>query len=114
MKIPNKVKVGGVFYTVRCCEATCLNDENFGVTVPENSEIILLNSERQNMERTFVHEVLHALLFDLGYNDHDEETVDRLAGALYALIVDNPIIFVTESKKSFDRLFLRKARKKIE
>lgn len=36
------------------------------------------------------HELIHAMLFQLGYNDHDEKLVDGLAHYIVSVLVDNP------------------------
>jgi hypothetical protein len=48
---------------------------------------------REQMERTFLHEIFHAFFDNLGYKQHDEKLIDELAGALYAFIRDNPAVF---------------------
>lgn len=45
------------------------------------------------MEADFIHEMVHAIYFGLGYRDHDEKRVDELANALHSVIVDNPDVF---------------------
>jgi hypothetical protein len=36
------------------------------------------------------HELIHAMLFQLGYNEHDERLVDGLAHYVVSVLVDNP------------------------
>lgn len=36
------------------------------------------------------HEVIHAVMFQLGYNDHDERLVDGLAHYIVSVLNDNP------------------------
>ena len=48
---------------------------------------------REVMERTFLHEVFHTIYDNLGYSLHDEKVIDELAGALYAVVIDNPGLF---------------------
>ena len=52
------------------------------------------------MEADFIHEAVHGLFAHLGYSDHDEKKVEELAGALYALIQDNPEMFKEEVTES--------------
>ncbi len=95
MQIPEKVKIGGVIYDV-------VETENLTLGMDYNAEILYASqkinlrpmSEAQK-QRTFLHEVLHGIYDNLGnYKDRDnEKRIDELAGALYALIVDNPEMF---------------------
>ncbi len=96
MKIPNKVKIGGITYTVNTdVERFLLGDDMSGEILFRDAEISIRKGlEPQVAERTFIHEVLHGIHANLGYmNGGEEDKIDELAGALYALIVDNPGIF---------------------
>lgn len=52
-----------------------------------------VNSGTHRAQRDFLHEVVHGIYDNLGYKEHDEKQVDEMAGALYALITDNPEMF---------------------
>ena len=92
MKIPDKVKIGGLTYDVEIID-TPLTPKNQGEIDYHNLQIKLLSIKPKIMQRTFLHEVLHGIFDNLGYYDVDEKKVDELTGALYALIVDNPGLF---------------------
>lgn len=44
---------------------------------------------RARKEETLIHEVLHAIFFEAGYLEHNEEMVDRLTPFLYSFIKEN-------------------------
>lgn len=94
MRIPEKVKVGGMVYTVNLTE-NLINGMTFiGETNPELAVINIRESIDPNRQRsTFIHELLHAVATHLGYVEHDEKQIDEFANALYAVIVDNPEMF---------------------
>lgn len=52
----------------------------------------------KNIEQTFLHELIHAILNMGGYRNHDEQLVDSIAHGLYAVIVDNKNIFNKKEK----------------
>jgi hypothetical protein len=96
MKIPEKVKIGGLTYTVEETQHITFGSDYNGEVLYRDLKINLRPTARACMERTFLHEIIHAVFRNLGYTEHDEGKVDELAGALYALIVDNPEVFAME------------------
>ncbi len=93
MKIPDKVKVGGFVYTVEQTEHITLGCDYGGEILFQELKINIRPGNQKRMEQTLLHEIVHAIYDHLGFKDHDEQKVDMLAGALYALIVDNPEMF---------------------
>lgn len=94
MKIPKKVKIGGITYTVRIVDHRQIENNNVGKISPVKAEILIAECNRQQMAATLLHEVVHGILYQLGQmGEHDEQTVEALLGALHALIVDNPEMF---------------------
>ncbi len=97
MKIPKKVKIGGLTYTVKVTQNISLGVRYSGEVIYSDLQINLRPSQR--IERDFLHEVIHAIYDNLGISEHDDIEIDRLAGALYALIVDNPGMFEQEHEE---------------
>ncbi|MCL1872971.1 MAG: hypothetical protein FWF85_02505 [Clostridiales bacterium] len=93
MQIPDKVKIGGQTYSVKVTENISLGQDYLGETNYRQQKIQIRPSAKECQERVFLHELVHAIYFHLGYNDHDEKKTDELAGALHAVLVDNPGIF---------------------
>lgn len=98
MKIPKKVKVGGVTYKVKeVDEVQQINCRNGFTTVglwePIESVIYLdKHLEKQAKERMFLHELFHAI-FDHCNIEQAEDKVELLSTALYMVIKDNPELF---------------------
>ena len=97
MKIPKKVKVGGITYKVK--EVDKINRFNnyqsktVGLWQPENAVIYLdKNLGKQVKEKFFLHELFHAI-FEHCNIEQAEDKVDLLSTALYMVIKDNPDIF---------------------
>ena len=103
MRIPEKVRIGGIDYKV-VFKANPLNGTNdvcYGVFDSERC-VIELNSERDmhpdRLNQTFLHELLHGAIHGCAIESDDEETlVTAMARGLYQIIKDNPRIF--EAKK---------------
>lgn len=94
MNIPKSVKVGGKVYKVIITDKLESGTENYTAEIDYRKvEIRITNTTKQRMEADFTHELVHALLDNLGYSNHDEKEVDEMANALYAVIKDNPKIF---------------------
>lgn len=96
MKIPESVKIGGVDYTVKR-NVERLGDYEWSAQISfRKAEIeILKDLAPQVEERSFIHEVFHAIFSNLGYSGDSptEKEVDEVAGAFYQVIKDNPQMF---------------------
>lgn len=94
MTIPKSVKVGGKTYKVEITDRLDIGAANCaGEILYDKLTIRILPNPEQEMHGVLLHEIVHAMLQNHGYRDHDEQKVDELANALHALIVDNPGIF---------------------
>lgn len=102
MRIPDRVKIGGLTYTVTETPNITLGREYGGEIFYETLRINIRPVGSGKKERIFLHEVLHGIFDNLGYTDHDEKKIDELAGALYALIVDNPDMFKDNQQSNDD------------
>lgn len=93
MKIPKKIKVGGITYKVKQVNKLCDDEMTHGYQ-DQAGEIIQLKKSLSEgyKEKVLMHEIVHAI-FDFLMWDHDEKKVERLAQALYMLIKDNPEMF---------------------
>ncbi len=101
-KVPKKVKVGAVDYTVQLLPEDISNQ--FGATVYSHQKIYLTpNMLHQQASDTLLHEIFHALWAERGLDvipDLNEETVIRaLATGLRTVIRDNPAVlqFITDA-----------------
>lgn len=94
MTIPESVKVGGKTYKVEITDRLDLGAVNCAGEILYDKLIIrILPNPEQTMNCVLLHEIVHAMLQNHGYRDHDEQKVDELANTLHALIVDNPEMF---------------------
>lgn len=109
MKIPNKIRIGSVDYNVMLSKKTLIlnNKVCFG-TVHYTLHTIDVNNvlqDIQGMEQTFLHEVIHAIIYERNFSlnlkdDKDiEMIVNELAYGLHQLIRDNPGMFLDAKKE---------------
>ena len=94
MKIPEKIKIGGLTYAVTETDKLTLGQDFIGETLFHDLKINLRPVAEGQKERALIHEIVHCIYDNLGYIEHDEKVIDEIAGAFYALIKDNPEMFV--------------------
>lgn len=101
--IPETVKIGGTEYEVNIVPLIRDTLNPVGRLSADASLIEIVEAESESfMKQTFLHELIHGLHYQMGYNGdpdiENERYVDAMANALYALLVDNPEIFTTKEK----------------
>ena len=98
MNIPQKVRIGSVDYDVQLTEENlvCKNQESYG-WIDYNYHLIKINEalqDKQGLEQTFLHEMLHGIIRERNLNVENEELiVEEIALGLHQVIRDNPKIF---------------------
>ena len=108
MIIPDQIRVGSTFYTVKAQETPIVinGKQCYGYCDPNIHEIVLdagLISDEQTMEQTFCHELIHAMMFERKINleawgltnAQMEHVVDSLGISLHQILMDNPDITLT-------------------
>ena len=116
MIIPNRIRVGSTFYTVKSQETPIVNNglQCYGYCDPNIHEIVLdagLISDEQTMEQTFCHELIHAMMHERKINleawgltnAQMEHVVDSLGISLHQVLMDNPDITMTSEE--FDKKY---------
>lgn len=95
MKIPSKVKIGVMEYEIRECEKIPGpgNDSDLAC-VEYDKGIIWIAKANQNdqvKQLSFLHEVIHAMLAEIGEEKlrKDERFMDLMARQLYVFLNDN-------------------------
>lgn len=99
MQIPNEVKIGGLnFKVVSSDETIILNARQCKGMIDYEFHTIKIDNTLQDVqgqEQTFLHEVLHGIIYDrkIDLQDDEEDIVDDIAIGLHQVIKDNPHIF---------------------
>jgi Zn-dependent peptidase ImmA (M78 family) len=91
--LPENVVVAGITYKVQEKEYVEINDNaNALGCCTYDKALIEVKSTMSNerKEEVFMHELFHAILFESGYDDHDEEMVNRASKVFYQVVKDNP------------------------
>lgn len=90
MKIPNKIKIGNLFYKV-----TMEDDETFescgkGSLLKQYLKLNSSMSAEMQLE-TLLHEIIHQILLQRSFKDEtkDEKLIDVLAGGMYQIMIEN-------------------------
>ena len=103
MQIPKEVRVGSIDYEVVEVGETPLvlgGQQCYGMVDFEQSKIFLDTTltSRQRLEQTFLHEIVHSLLYHRSLKEEaqNEVLVDEIAVALHQLIKDNPVLFLPD------------------
>lgn len=105
MRIPKKIKIGGLTYEVEITDRLALGSANVSAEIIYTDLIIRVAPAVQSkMEADFIHEVVHGMLVHMGHKDHDEQQVEALAQAIYMVIQDNPEMFRPDDPKTEDGL----------
>jgi len=94
MNIPKKIKIGGKTYQVEITDKLEFGRLNASAEINDKDLVIRVTHQaKQKMEADFIHEMIHAIYYHLGYTEHNEKKVDELANALYMVIQDNKSLF---------------------
>lgn len=85
-----RYKVGGVYYDVVEVDGLSEKEGLFG-RVLYGSNLIEIDSRIApgRKRQVIVHELQHALFYEAGFDDQDEDEVNRLAIVLHQFLVDN-------------------------
>lgn len=95
MKIPEKVKLGGLEYDVEFTDNLKLGNLNCSAEIDYKELKIRICTDlaEKKQHHDFLHELFHAIYDFIGISEHDEQHIDLLATALHSIITDNPEIF---------------------
>ena len=100
MRIPKKVKIGGLTYKVETTERLTLGCDYSAEILYDRLLIHISPQAKERMEADFWHEVVHGIYHRLGYREHDEKHIEELAQSIYAFIKDNPQVFKEGAEKT--------------
>lgn len=100
MTIPERIKVGAVYYDVKIVDTPLVVDgkECCG-RITYGQQLIEIRGEpfqsKQSVINTFWHEAVHAFTYERGidWEDDDEFYTEELAKVLHAFFVDNGLDF---------------------
>jgi Zn-dependent peptidase ImmA (M78 family) len=101
-----QLKVGGTIYTVNEVDGLLRKLSMYG-NVDFSDCIIQIDADmsEERKEQTIIHEMLHAVHFEAGYNpeEQDEDMINRTANVLHQVIVDNIDILATPDEEQVEK-----------
>lgn len=85
--LPETIQIGSVTWKVKVCEKLPDKSEDWGLCDPDISTIWIAKGPRDVMKDTFIHEVLHAMVFTFGLmrkfkGDGEEDVIAALTPSL--------------------------------
>ncbi|MDF2790813.1 MAG: hypothetical protein K0S80_3914 [Neobacillus sp.] len=102
--IPSKVRVSGIEYSVEHKDLIEINgNRNYqGACRYDESKIEIMNGlSETKKEQVFTHELVHAIFNEAGFDEQEEDTVNRLGIVLHQVLKDNKIYFGGERKEIY-------------
>ncbi|WP_086348765.1 hypothetical protein [Candidatus Enterococcus clewellii] len=88
----DEIKVAGVTYQIKEVPVVEIErDKNFlGFCDHDNTEIHVLDElSDQRKDDVLFHELTHAIFFEAGYDDQDEDMINRVGKVFHQVIKDN-------------------------
>lgn len=103
MKLPDKVRIGANDYSVKLVDNLLSHSENLGDITYSNATIRIDSSLSESvLKETLAHEIVHAMLYEAGYEEHDEGQAVLLGKVLAMLLRDNDFSFMRDSVEAKD------------
>jgi len=92
--IPEKLKVAGIDYQIQEVEEIDDDPSMMGSCLYQRTIIkIKSNMSNDKKEQTLIHELLHACFNEAGFNEQDEDVINRVGIVLYQVLKDNQLSF---------------------
>jgi len=100
LKLPETIKIGPVDYVIR--ENDRYSRDNLVGQILYYESIIEMqpNMAPGMVEVGLWHEMLHGVLIQGGFREHDERLLDVLAHGIVRLLQDNPVLRETNGQKT--------------
>lgn len=92
-----RIKVAGTHYEIIREKGLMAEDDVYG-NVKYVTAKIRLDSELppERMQQVLIHELLHAVFYEAGFREHEEDVVNRVANVLHQVLADNDVLALME------------------
>ena len=92
--IPQLVNVAGIEFDIKDVEGIHDRFDVLGqINYVQGSIELDISMCKSKKQQTLVHEILHACFNEAGYNDHEEEVINRVGIVLYQVLKQNKLCF---------------------
>lgn len=97
----SNVKIGGLQYEITEVEDLAHEERSPGLMgcIDYHQLTIKLekNLHKKVQEQTLIHEIVHGIFAESGYEIHEEEQVNRIAKTLYQVLTENDFSFLRKA-----------------
>jgi len=96
--LPKSFRIGSVDYVVKEVEGLHDSGQELLGWVTYCVTLIRIdpNVSDSRKKNVLIHEILHAMLYEAGYDEQDEELVRRLGNVMTQVFIDNDFGFMRE------------------
>lgn len=92
--LPEIIKIAGIDYNIELVNEIDDDPRLMGACVYQKSVIKIKNGmSTDKKNQTLIHEMLHACLNEAGFEEQDEDMVNRLGIVLYQVLKENNFSF---------------------
>lgn len=91
------IKVAGVNYNVKHVNKLMDDYDYLGhINYPNNEIKIDEGISEERKAQVLIHEMLHAIFYESGYDEQDEDMINRVGITLHQVLRDNDFSFMNE------------------
>lgn len=85
-----EIKVGGIHYSIEAKENVMKDTGSLGFCDYEGARIVVDASlAPERMQQVIIHELTHAIMYEAGFDEQDEDMVNRFGIVLHQVLCDN-------------------------
>ncbi|WP_096436525.1 hypothetical protein [Alteribacter populi] len=94
-QLPQTLRVGANDYSVELTDTLTAADGFIGMVRYNETKILLQNAGLSEGKRldVLIHELTHAIMYEAGFEEHEEDTVNRVGKVLTQVLRDNDFTF---------------------
>src|SRR5699024_3000159 len=98
--LPKSFRIGSVDYAVKEVEGLHDSGQELLGWIAYCDTLIRIDSDvsEGRKKNVLIHELLHAMLYEAGYDEQEEEMVRRLGNVMTQVLIDNDFGFMREKE----------------
>ncbi|UTR05177.1 ImmA/IrrE family metallo-endopeptidase [Alkalihalobacillus sp. LMS6] len=98
MNMPKVIRVGSVDYVVSTQKDIYEQGVHLAGQVVYPQTAIMVDEEMSpsRKDNVLIHEITHAIFNEAGYNEQDEDLINRVGNVLHGMLRDNDFGFIRE------------------